>query len=104
MRETLAEHHRAGEYVLQSARMVGDENDHAVWRRSRCAWRDALLATFNRLAPGEPRLDALNVRLDGPPSGWKKLYEAELRALQSGLDLLAELEEELSAPPELVVV
>ncbi|HEX5224264.1 MAG TPA: hypothetical protein VFW29_03945 [Solirubrobacteraceae bacterium] len=99
MRESLAEHRSAGEYVLQTARMVGDEDDHAVWRRSRCAWRDALTAALERAFPDAPR-GALDVRLGGAPAGWKKLYEAEIRTVADGLELLAELDRSLHVAPE----
>jgi hypothetical protein len=91
MRESLAEHRSAGEYVLQSARMVGDEDDQAIWRRSRCAWRDAVTSMLSRTFP-EAERSALDVRLTGAPSGWKKLYEAELRTVVDGLALLDELD------------
>ena len=94
MRDALAEHHSAGEYVLQSARMVGDEDDHAIWRRSRGAWRDSLAGTLSRAFPGERRADVLNVQMSTAPTGWKQLYEAEVRAVQAGLELLEELAEE----------
>jgi len=95
MRDSLAEHRSAGEYVLQTARMVGDEDDHAVWRRSRRAWHEAVIATLAREFPGTP-LTAFNVRLGGAPTGWKKLYEAEVRTVADGLALLAELDSSLT--------
>jgi hypothetical protein len=98
MRDALAEHHSAGEYVLQSARMVGDEDDHAIWRRSRCSWRDAVAAMLSRAFPGERRADALNVQLNTAPTGWKQLYEAEIAAVRAGLTLLEELDEEARRP------
>ncbi len=104
MRDALAEHRSAGEYVLQSARMVGDEDDHAIWRRSRASWRDEVAATMNRAFPGgDRRADALIVQMSTQPAGWKQVYEAEIRAVQAGLALVAalaaEASEQLAAQP-----
>jgi hypothetical protein len=98
MRDALAEHHSAGEYVLQSARMVGDEDDHEIWRRSRCSWCEGLADTLSRAFPGERRADVLSVQMSQAPTGWKQLYEAEIRTVQAGLALLDALAEEAHRP------
>lgn len=95
-RSFLAEHRSDGEYVLSSARMVGDEEDHSIWRQSRRAWlaatTDVLFAHFpsERLAldPGEPA---------GQTTGWKGQYESELRTVREGLRLLDSLAEKVAA-------
>jgi hypothetical protein len=90
-RSLLAEHRSDGEYVLSSARLVGDEADHSIWRQSRRAWvaaaTDALFTHF----PAE-RLD-VGPREPAPGSGWKGQYEAELRTVREGLKLLQSLAE-----------
>jgi hypothetical protein len=89
----LAEHCSGGEYVLSSARLVGDEEDHSIWRQSQRAWvaaaTDALFAHF----PAEQ----LDVSLREPVlgSGWKGQYEAELRTVRDGLKLLESLSERI---------
>ena len=46
MLRLLDEHRSRGEYVLHSARMVGDEEDHAIWQQSRRAWAAAARAAL----------------------------------------------------------
>jgi hypothetical protein len=91
----LAEHRSDGEYVLSSARMVGDEEDHSIWRQSRRAWlastADVLFAHFPsehlELDAGEPA---------GHAAGWKGQYESELRTVREGLRLLDSLAERVA--------
>ena len=89
-RTLLAEHRSDGEYVLHSARLVGDEDDHSIWRQSRRAWLAATADVLFAYFPGE------TVEL-GPrePTGvdWKRQYEAELRTVRDGLRLLDTLSE-----------
>jgi hypothetical protein len=42
----LAEHRSLGESVLLSARMVGDEEDYAVWKYSRQSWAEAVVTAL----------------------------------------------------------
>ena len=89
----LAEHRSDGEYLLHSARLVGDEDDHSIWRQSRRIWlaatADAVFAHFPaetvELGPREPAAG----------QGWKRQYEAELRTVRDGLRLLDTLDERI---------
>ncbi len=78
--------------------MVGDEEDHSIWRQSRRAW---LTATTEVLFAHFPRE---NLDLDPlePPwhlSGWKGQYESELRTVREGLRLLEALVEKIATTP-----
>ncbi len=92
-RSLLAERRSDGEYVLHSARLVGDEDDLSIWRQSRRAWlaatADVLFAHFPseklELGPREPDRD----------SDWKRQYEAELRTVREGMRLLEQLDERI---------
>jgi hypothetical protein len=103
-RSLLAEHRSDGEYVLSSARLVGDEEDHSIWRQARRAWlastSDVLFAHF----PSE-HLDLETPKPASQSGGWKGQYEAELRTVRDGLKLLDALAERvetssLSGDPE----
>jgi hypothetical protein len=92
-RSLLAERRSDGEYVLHAARLVGDEDDHSIWCRTRRLWlaatADLLFAHF----PAE-RLD-LGPREPEPGVGWKRQYEAELRSVREGMRLLAQLDQRI---------
>lgn len=94
MRSLLAEHRSDGEYVLSSARLVGDEEDHSIWRQSRRAWlaaaKDVLVAHF----PSEHLALDLGEQAR-PATGWKRQYESELRTVREGLRLLDSLAEKV---------
>jgi hypothetical protein len=85
----LAEHRSRGEYVLHSARMVGDEDDHAIWRQSRDAWRMAATSTVITRLPEESAAFRQASQPPAPSEGWRRHYEAELRSVRAGLELLA---------------
>jgi len=87
----LAEHRSSGEYVLHSARMVGDEDDHALWSQSCRVWRTAAAATIIAHFPANS--DAFD-RASRPPvelGDWKRQYQAEIRAVTALLELLGTL-------------
>ena len=92
-RSLLAERRADGEYVLHAARLVGDEEDFAIWRQSRRAWlaatADVLFAHF----PSE-RLE-FGPRQPEPGIDWKRQYEAELRTVRDGVKLLEQLNERI---------
>jgi hypothetical protein len=89
----LAEHRSGGEYVLHSARMVGDEEDHAIWRQSRRAWRTAAASAVSTRFPSEGTAFRQVCRAPTELDGWRRQYEAELRTVRAGLDLLGALAE-----------
>ncbi len=92
-RSLLAERRSDGEYVLHSAKLVGDEDDHLIWRQARRAWlaatADVLFAHF----PAE-KLD-FGPREPEPGTDWKRQYEAELRTVREGMTLLDRLDERI---------
>lgn len=92
-RSLLAERRSDGEYVLHSAKLVGDEDDHSIWRQSRRAWlaatADVLFAHF----PAE-KLE-FGPRDPDRQSDWKRQYEAELRTVRDGMKLLEQLDERI---------
>jgi hypothetical protein len=105
MRHRLAEHCSRGEYVLHSARMVGDEDDYAVWRMSRLAWREDVAAALAGDFPEDAHVKFLSACASPAPSGgWKRVYEAELRTVNEGLSLLGDLADSLQRPREAVLV
>jgi hypothetical protein len=106
MRNRLAEHCSRGEYVLHSARMVGDEDDYSIWRMSRLAWREEVAAELVEGFPAEGSLRFLTICASPTNSsgGWKRVYEAELRTVNDGLALLNELADTLQRPREAVLV
>jgi hypothetical protein len=84
----LAEHRSSGEYVLQSARMVGDEDDHAIWSQSCRLWR---ARTAETIAEHFPLHRAALADASRQPQGladWKQQYEAEMRSVRAVLSLL----------------
>ena len=46
MLRVIDEHRSRGECILDSARMVGDEQDHAIWKQCRRAWAAAALTAL----------------------------------------------------------
>jgi hypothetical protein len=95
-RSTIAELRSGGEYVLHSARMVGDEDDHFIWRSSRRAWIDAGAMNLARAFAGD-----VSVKFDRAcrtpvqSANWKRQYELELGSVNAALEMLARLEDEL---------
>jgi hypothetical protein len=79
MLRLLDEHRSHGEYVLESARMVGDEEDHAIWRQSRKLWAAAAVAALERCAVA---VDLQSSRIP-----------AELRCVDSDLRSIADASE-----------
>jgi hypothetical protein len=106
MRDRLAEHCSRGEYVLHSARMVGDEDDYSIWRMSRLAWREEVAAVLVESLPEEASVRFLTICASPMDSsgGWKRVYEAELRTVNEGLALLGDLAESLQRPREAAMV
>jgi hypothetical protein len=96
MRRRLAEHCSRGEYVLHAARMVGDEDDYAVWRMSRLAWREEVATVLVDGFPEDARVKFLTACASPEHGGgWKRVYEAELRTVNQGLALLSNLADSL---------
>jgi hypothetical protein len=95
----LDEHRSRGEYVLLSARMVGDEDDHAVWSQTCQAWTVATVAALR----SRPNLDGVDLidapRVPDAAPSWKHQYEAELRSVTEGLDTLTTVTEQVRATP-----
>ncbi len=98
----LAEHRSKGEYLVHSARMVGDEDDYAVWRQGRRAWTDATAATIEEVFSDAVAADFCRTCAD-PPLGeiWKRQYERELRSIGAALQRLAALSEEIERRAEM---
>ena len=94
-RSLLAEHRSDGQYVLSSARMVGDEEDHSIWRQSRRAWITAATEVIVAHFPSEP-LALEGLEPTPHASGWKGQYESELRTVREGLRLLDSLAERVT--------
>jgi len=84
----LAEHRAGGEYVCHAARMVGDEEDHAIWRQSRYAWSAAASATVAARIPDEGERFRRACEPPKHSAGWKRQYESELSTVTAGLRLL----------------
>ena len=102
-RSLLTEHRSGGEYLLHSARMVGDEEDHAIWRRGRQAWSES---TAEMLTEAFPEARPRFLRPDVSPlqgSDWKRAYEAELRTVHANLVLLESLGETAESSDEEMV-
>jgi hypothetical protein len=91
----LAEHRSSGEYVLHSAKMVGDEDDHAIWRQSRDSWRMGASAAVLTRLPEESAAFRQACQPQIESAGWRREYEAELASVRAGLDLLARFAETL---------
>jgi len=92
-RSLLAERRSDGEYVLHSARLVGDEDDYSVWRQSRRAW---LAATADSLFAHFPAAELdLGPRETTAGTDWKRQYEVELRNVREGLRLIEALAERI---------
>ncbi len=87
----LAEHRSNGEYVLHSARMVGDEDDHAVWSQSCRVWRTAAAATVIEHFPADSEAFDRASRHPIELGGWKQQYQAEIGAVTALLELLGTL-------------
>lgn len=102
---SLLDQYRAGgEYVLHSARMVGDEDDHAIWRQSRRVWSSEAVALVQKLSADAARDLALACRAAEGPGNWKKQYVAELESVEAGLERLLEFDQRIvAAPPGLRV-
>jgi hypothetical protein len=88
-----------GEYLLESARMVGDEDDYAVWKQSRLGWSATVAAILAGLrsirGPQHPAPDhSPDAHLN-----WKQSYEAELRSVRSDLLLIAKAGEAVRSQP-----
>jgi hypothetical protein len=94
MLRTLEKCHSLGECVLDAARMVGDEEDHAIWEQSRYAWASF---TVSMLAePADIRaLESLRAFADAGTAGWKHQYEAEVRSVSTDLELISEVRESI---------
>ena len=96
MLSMLAELCSSGEYVLHAARMVGDEEDHAIWRQSLRNWRGEVAGLIDAHFPHEgSALRQLSLDTAGS-AGWKQQYEGELRTVRATLELLAALSEAVS--------
>ena len=95
-RSAIAELRSGGEYLLHSAKMVGDEEDYFIWRSSCRAWIDSgspkIAATFGEDAGAE--FDR-SCRARVQKADWKRQYEFELRTINAALGVLVRLEDEL---------
>jgi hypothetical protein len=88
MKTALTEHHSHGEYLLQSARMVGDIDDYMIWRSGRNAWRDTAATVISDYST-EQAIEFRKVcHVPSDIESWRRQYELELRTLQEGLELL----------------
>ncbi|HEY4897028.1 MAG TPA: hypothetical protein VII01_13160 [Solirubrobacteraceae bacterium] len=86
-RPLIEQHRSGGEYVLHSARMVGDEDDHAVWSQGCRVWRAAAATTVIECLPEQRAAFAEAAQHPRGLSGWKQQYEAEIRAVTAILEL-----------------
>jgi hypothetical protein len=95
-RSLLSTRRAAGEYVLQSARMVGDEDDYAIWQRGWETWRAAVARMLEEHFSDSPitRPDR-RAALPLGGEGWKCEYEADLQDVGATLQLLTKLSEQL---------
>ncbi len=81
--------------MLQSARMVGDEEDYAVWQRGCETWRAAVALTLDEHFCDSAITLAQRRAVSPPGASWKREYEAELQDVAATLQLLTRLSEEL---------
>jgi hypothetical protein len=88
MKTALTEHHSHGEYLLQSARMVGDLDDYMIWRSGRNAWRDTAATVISDYSTEQAMEFRKVCHVPSDIESWKRQYELELRTLQDGLELL----------------
>ncbi len=79
-----------GEQVLQSARLVGDEQDLAVWELNRQSWITTTAATLEDVMPHA--VDDFRITCHGTVRGhWRAVFAAEQRATEEGLRLISSL-------------
>jgi hypothetical protein len=95
MRSLIDRHLADGEYVIHSARMVGDDEDHAIWRQSRRKWCDDSLATVSRIAPESADELRLCCGVPAAEENWKQQYVAELKSVELALEHLVDVGERL---------
>jgi hypothetical protein len=89
-RTALADQLLVGEQVLQSARMVGDEQDAAVWQVNRQAWIDSATAAVHAVFPES--LEEFQLACHATTRGrWRAVFEAEARAIEAGLEMISSL-------------
>jgi hypothetical protein len=89
-RTALADQVLVGEQVLQSARMVGDEQDAAVWQVNRHAWMGSAAAALQDVFPAA--LDEFRLACHATVRGrWRTVFDAEVRAIEDGLELISSL-------------
>jgi hypothetical protein len=88
-----------GEYLVHSARMVGDVDDYATWHAGRAAWRETVARMLAAQVSDEQAQAFCRLCvMASERESWKRRYEIELRALKAGLDLIEELREGLLPP------
>jgi hypothetical protein len=88
MTTALTEHHSHGEYLLESARMVGDIDDYVIWRSGRNAWRDTAATVISDYSTEQAMEFRKVCHVPSDIESWKRQYELELGTLQEGLELL----------------
>jgi hypothetical protein len=86
----LADQLLMGEQVLQTVRLVGDEQDVAVWQVNRQTWIDSTAATLSEAFPDS--VDDFRIACHATVRGhWRAVFEAEARAMEDGLRLIGSL-------------
>jgi hypothetical protein len=79
-----------GEQLLQSARMVGDQQDVTVWQVNRENWIDSTAAVLGESFPDSA--DDFRIACHATVRGhWRAVFEAEARAVEEGLRLISSL-------------
>ena len=89
-RIVLADQILTGEQVLQSVRMIGDQQDAAVWQVNRKTWIDRTAAALEEAFP--QAVDDFRIACHATVRGhWRTVFQAEVRALEEGLRLISSL-------------
>jgi hypothetical protein len=98
LRSVLDAHRNDGEYLLHSARMVGDEQDHAIWRAGARAWREEVAASIADAASADAAVQFRRAAIENvPPGSWKPQYVAEVKLVKDGIARLEAIAEDLGA-------
>ncbi len=97
MLRTLEKYHSLGEYVLHSARMVGDEEDHAIWKQSRYAWAASTVSVLAEPADIRALESLRTFSGTGAEGNWKHQYEAEVRSVSTDLELISKVHDNIRA-------
>jgi hypothetical protein len=97
VRPLLEEHRANGEYLLHSARMVGDEEDHAIWRTGTRVWREEVAGSIALASSREKATSFRAASVAVPAGGWKPQYVAEVKIVKDAIALLAVLADEADA-------